>query len=121
MLDIVEDAVADVPGVHVMQQVPLATRSKNGRFRSGKPAKVDIALARHCRMLGIEVHGGREHASKAVTLCADKRKRRAWSHGALNAGPLIEVLGYDADTDMSAWVAAIKGQLSRYIQEFIEE
>lgn len=95
----------------ILQQLPLGTRGPQNKARKGKRARVDLGVLHvvACLLLGIEVHGSKEHVmaeqrrtqprtqfggkSKQVTTGRDKRKRTAWKKQSWRSGALHEVLG----------------------------
>lgn len=123
VLSVVLEATSTDHEAVVYQQVPLRTRSPQGTFRAGSPAKIDLAVAKHGNLLGIEVHGGKEHMSKRVTLNADSRKRTAWRALAKegNHGCLLEVWGpWRGNQGESAWQEEVRIELLQLIADFLQ-
>lgn len=87
-------AVLDMPFC-LLQQYPLALRGKDGRFMFDKRARVDLVLAHHGRLLGVEVHGAKEHAADQHTMQLDALKQEAWARkGRSVVGALCVVWGH---------------------------
>lgn len=107
----------------LLQQYPLALRDAHGRFVHDARGRVDLVLVHNGRMLGIEVHGSREHINNQLTRELDALKQESWHRkGKCAWGALRPIWGNGVGAPkrtLPEWYADAFADVQEVVQSFI--